>query len=64
MIARNLLKLNSKNFKLGSFYKYNFSSQIDTVEGHRPPVLEASVHGQYAGVLFSIASKNNSLYDV
>lgn len=32
-----------------------------TVPGHKAPIREESVHGRYAGVLFSIASKNNEL---
>lgn len=32
--------------------------------GHKPPVYEDSVHGKYAGVLFTSASKSESLFNV
>ena len=38
--------------------------QIETIEGHKPPVRDDSIEGRYASVLFSTASKNNSLYKV
>lgn len=34
---------------------YHLSTPLFTL-GHRPPVREESVHGKYAGVLFSVAS--------
>lgn len=34
---------------------------ISRVEGDRPPIREETVKGRYAGVLFTIASKNGQL---
>jgi hypothetical protein len=38
-----------------------FSQVIKNVPGDKPPVREETVVGRYAGVLFSIGSKNNRL---
>lgn len=39
-----------------------FSSTISSVPGNKPPVREESVAGRYAGILFSLASKNEELH--
>ena len=38
--------------------------QIETIEGHAPPVRDDSIEGRYASVLFSTASQKNQLYKV
>ena len=38
-----------------------FATVIKNVPGDKPPVREENVEGRYAGVLFSIASKNQEL---
>lgn len=37
---------------------YGFAKEVEikSVAGHKPPAYEESVHGKYAGVLFSVAS--------
>lgn len=42
----------------------SFSTVINSVPGDRPPVREENVEGRYAGVLFSIASRNQELDSV
>jgi hypothetical protein len=37
------------------------NAAFKTVPGHKAPIREESVDGRYAGVLFSVASKNNEL---
>lgn len=38
-----------------------FSVAIDSVPEHRPPVVEETVEGRYAGVLFTLASRAEQL---
>lgn len=38
-----------------------FSSVVKTVPGNKPPMREETTAGRYAGVLFSIGSKNQEL---
>lgn len=39
----------------------SFSSVIRSVPGNRPPVREETIAGRYAGILFSIGSRNEQL---
>lgn len=55
MIARTLSNTISKVCRVPAF---NFAKEVEikSVAGHKPPAYEESVHGKYAGVLFSVAS--------
>ena len=61
-----LNKLNRLSFLLRRTNRFSTKSEktIDSVEGHRPPAYEESVHGKYAGVLFASASQENALHKV
>lgn len=39
----------------------SFATVIKSVPGHRAPVREETVAGRYAGILFSLASKDQQL---
>jgi hypothetical protein len=42
----------------------SFSTVINSVPGDRPPLREENVEGRYAGVLFTVASRNQELESV
>lgn len=39
----------------------SFATVIRSVPGNRPPIREETVAGRYAGILFSLGSKNEQL---
>lgn len=51
-------KFTQQLLRQGRFFS---SATFKTVPGHKAPIREESVDGRYAGVLFSVASKNNEL---
>lgn len=55
MISRISTRFASKNLTR------LFSAQINSVPGNKPPVVEGTVEGRYAGVLFKLSSKNSNL---
>ncbi|EAS04935.2 ATP synthase F1, delta subunit (macronuclear) [Tetrahymena thermophila SB210] len=46
------------------FNRFSTQQDITSVPGDKPPAIEDSIHGKYAGVLFSSASSNKSLNKV
>jgi hypothetical protein len=48
----------------GSFFTLGDIPRVDTIPDHKAPSAENTIEGRYAGVLFTGASRENSLYDV
>ena len=47
-----------------SFYDLGDINVLQTTPNHKPPILDDTVQGRYAGVLFTTASQQNALYDI
>eukprot|EP01016_Furgasonia_blochmanni_P018470 TRINITY_DN2096_c0_g1_i2.p1 TRINITY_DN2096_c0_g1~~TRINITY_DN2096_c0_g1_i2.p1 ORF type:complete len:138 (-),score=55.52 TRINITY_DN2096_c0_g1_i2:701-1114(-) len=72
MLSRSLFRFygNMRGFynplaRLQGFRAFSTqTTDIRTVAGHKPPMLEESVQGRYAGVLFQCASHQEVLHTV
>jgi len=50
--------------EVSSFFEITDVPKVQTAPGHKAPAAEDTIEGRYAGVLFSSASQQESLYDV
>ena len=62
--SKLLVNSNKANKSLFAPLGYNFASEIQSVAGNKPPIMEDTPHGRYASVLFTTASKKESLFTI
>ncbi|CAI2380257.1 unnamed protein product [Moneuplotes crassus] len=65
MFATTLKRISAKKFLTPQSVRFMSTLPvIETIEGHKPPSKDDSVEGRYATVLFTCASKANSLHKI
>jgi F-type H+-transporting ATPase subunit O len=64
--SKLIVNSNKANKSLFAPLGYNFASagEIQSIAGNKPPIMEDTPHGRYASVLFTTASKKESLFTV